>query len=152
VTDDTQAFLAALATVRMARSKCRRPHIITTFLNQTRRRDSARAGRTRRFCFFPQAASGNQTGLERDHHGRKTSNYSGPALRGVQWQLWGTGFGECHRRCETQRHTLAVSDAKNPPRQRIEIFKRQRRQSPCRPALFRRPGQCHNLHGSTYAR
>jgi len=156
VTDDTQAFLDALITVKSGAIEVPAGrYIITNILEIKRSGVVLRgAGPDKTILYFPRPLQEIKPDWSATTTGRKTSNYS-----------WSGGFvrfeGSFGQRtlakitAEAQRgeHTLSVSDVQEfHMGQRVEIYQTDNADNSLAAALYSGdPGDTKNLHGSTYA-
>src|SRR5260221_3180157 len=156
VTDEPQAFVAALATVKNGAIEVPPGrYIITNILEIKHGGVVLRgAGADKTVLFFPRPLQEIKPDWSETTTGRKTSNYS--------WAggfVWFNGSFREHvlanvtAGAKRSEHTLAVSDVKNfHPGQRVEIFQKDNADNSLAVQLYSGdPGNVTNLHGSTYA-
>jgi len=155
ITDDTQAFLAALAAVKSGAIEVPAGRYVITNILEIKRSGvvlrGAGAGKTT--LFFPRPLQEIKPDWSATTTGRKTSNYSwsGGFVR------FEGGFGQrtlAKITAEAQRgeHTLSVSDVQGfHAGQRVEIYQKDNADNSLATALYSGdPGDTKNLHGSTY--
>jgi hypothetical protein len=156
VTDDTQAFLDALANVKSGAIEVPPGrYVITNILEIKHSGVVLRgAGTDRTILFFPKPLQEIKPDWSATTTGLKTSNYSWAG--GFVW--FKGGFGErvlADITTETQRdgNTLSVSNTnKLHPGQRIEIFQKDNADDSLAAYLYSGdPGDTKNLKGSTHA-
>jgi Pectate lyase superfamily protein len=156
VTDDTQAFLAALANVKSGAIEIPPGrYVITNILEIKRSGVVLRgAGIGKTILFFPVPLQTIKPDWSVTTTGRKTSNYSWSG--GLVWFKGDFGeraLAEIIAEAKRGEKTLSLFDAKNlQVGQRIQIFQKDNPDDSLAAALYSGdPGDTKNLKGSTFA-
>ena len=155
-TDDTQAFLAALAAVKNGAIEVPAGrYVITNILEIKRSGVVLRgAGADKTVLFFPRPLQEIKPDWGETTTGRKTSNYSWSG--GFVWfkgSFGGRVLAGITAGAQRGEHTLTVSDANGfHSGQRVKIYQKDNVDNSLATALYSGdPGDTKNLRGSTYA-